>query len=419
MKTKIVVLVGIALCALLLISPALASSVDTLEIYGNANEDDTIDMRDLTYVKLIFFGKKPETELADAKYDGKINPLDFIQIKLIIVGKEKELTIEDAAGEVVTVNKPIERIVVQYRDSAEILRAFDVTDKIVGISNDVIQGDPVYYPKLSKLPIVGKDWGSPDYEAILNLNPDVILEFVGGNLKKEKLPDVAVISLQLTKPGNYIKSVRKFGYIIDKEEEAEKLLNWDEGWRNMIKSRTEGLSEDKKPKVLLLIFYRSVGAYTVMTKTIRAHEMCVIAGGKNIAKDLPGWSPKLDPEWVIVQNPDIIVISTAMDPNPCGYGTDDPAEWAAFREDILNRPELANVVAVKTENVYMIDWRNLIVGGGSGGLIGSAYMAKWFHPELFDDLDPRAIHQEYIDKFQRVNFNVYEHGVFVYPPLED
>jgi hypothetical protein len=88
MKTKIVMLVGLALCTMLLVSPALASDVDTLEIYGNANEDDTIDMRDLTYVKLIFFGKKPETELADAKYDGKINPLDFIQIKLITVGKE-------------------------------------------------------------------------------------------------------------------------------------------------------------------------------------------------------------------------------------------------------------------------------------------------------------------------------------------
>jgi iron complex transport system substrate-binding protein len=69
MKTKIVVLVGLALCTMLLVSPALATDTCTLEIYGNANEDDTIDMRDLTYVKLIFFGKKPETELADAKYD--------------------------------------------------------------------------------------------------------------------------------------------------------------------------------------------------------------------------------------------------------------------------------------------------------------------------------------------------------------
>jgi len=29
----------------------------TLGVYGNANEDDTIDMRDTTYIKLVIFGK--------------------------------------------------------------------------------------------------------------------------------------------------------------------------------------------------------------------------------------------------------------------------------------------------------------------------------------------------------------------------
>ena len=135
MKTKNKVLVfleiAIVLCSVFLVAlPAIAAeqnqemqktSADTittaseddyvLGIYGNANEDDTIDMRDLTYVKLIFFGKKPETEFADAKYDGKINPLDFIQIKLIIVGKEKEITIVDSTDRIVTVKKPVKRVV--------------------------------------------------------------------------------------------------------------------------------------------------------------------------------------------------------------------------------------------------------------------------------------------------------------------
>ena len=131
MKTKTLALVEIAivLCSVFLVAlPAIAAdqtmhraSANTiittseddfvLGIYGNANEDDTIDMRDLTYVKLIFFGKKPETELSDAKYDGKINPLDFVQIKLIIVGKEKELTLIDSADRIVTVKKPLKRLV--------------------------------------------------------------------------------------------------------------------------------------------------------------------------------------------------------------------------------------------------------------------------------------------------------------------
>jgi iron complex transport system substrate-binding protein len=83
-----------------------------LGIYGNANEDDTIDMGDVVYTKLAIFGKKPKTELCDAKYDGRINVLDVIQTKLIILGKEKELTLVDSVDRIVTVKKPIKSIVV-------------------------------------------------------------------------------------------------------------------------------------------------------------------------------------------------------------------------------------------------------------------------------------------------------------------
>jgi iron complex transport system substrate-binding protein len=72
MKTKTLVLVGIAVCVLLLASPVLASAGYS-KIYGNANEDDVLDMRDVTYIKLVIFGKKPATDFADANYDGKIS----------------------------------------------------------------------------------------------------------------------------------------------------------------------------------------------------------------------------------------------------------------------------------------------------------------------------------------------------------
>jgi len=45
-------------------------------------------------------------------------------------------------------------------------------------------------------------------------------------------------------------------------------------------------------------------------------------------------------------------------------------------------------------------------------------MAKWFHPELFEDLDPKSIHQEYLTRFQGLDYALDEHGVFVYHPDE-
>jgi iron complex transport system substrate-binding protein len=407
---------------------AIAAEQDdyVLGIYGNANEDDTIDMRDLTYVKLIFFGKKPETELADAKYDGKINPLDFIQIKLIIVGKEKELTVLDCgpAGpisrppEVVTIDKPIERcVVLGHADIPETFRALESKDKIVGISK-MIQDNKFFYPEICKLPCVGNAF-SPDYETIFSLNPDLVLTFTPWTKEQtEKLSGVPIIHLGLHGM-LYTDGVIKLGYILDKEEEAEEYSEWFDSCTDKITSRTEGLSDDEKPRVFITGpgMGASKGQYPTVCKGNRFDQMCTMAGGKSISADLPGgWWPKVDTEWVIVQNPDIIALWIN---HYHGYDTDDPSELAAIREDIMNRPELANVNAVKTGRVYVSVFGKTYFTHGPGCLIGSAYMAKWLHPEPFEDLNPQAIHQEYLTRFQHLDYDLDKHGVFVYPPLED
>ena len=43
----------------------------TLKIYGNANEDDTIDMRDFTYPARIICWLEEPAALADVNFDGE------------------------------------------------------------------------------------------------------------------------------------------------------------------------------------------------------------------------------------------------------------------------------------------------------------------------------------------------------------
>jgi iron complex transport system substrate-binding protein len=132
MKKRMIGIIGIVVCVMLLASPVLASAGYS-KIYGNANEDDVLDMRDVTYIKLVIFGKKPATTFADANYDGKISMLDIGQTKLIILGKEKELTLVDQADRTVTVPMPIERVIDLDIEHARIMVALDVADKLVGI----------------------------------------------------------------------------------------------------------------------------------------------------------------------------------------------------------------------------------------------------------------------------------------------
>jgi iron complex transport system substrate-binding protein len=448
-KNKMIALVEIAivLCSVLLVAlPAIAAdqtmqkvSANTittaseddfvLGVYGNANEDDTIDMRDLTYVKLIFFGKKPETELADAKYDGEINPLDFIQIKLIIVGKEKELTVIDATDRIVTVKKPIKRIVSSHRHAVETLITLKVPiENIVGTSSSTQSQGYVLalHPEFENIPSIGNLW-TPDTEAILNLNPDVVIlvqyqpmgEKVDAVQKVLESAGITVLRFTcnlgaaagLARIGReiYPEELRKLGYIFDKEKEAKEYHNWYKGYLDTIKERVENIPEEDKPKVYSESVFRP---YNVLSEGFAFVEN---AGGKNIFATVSG---NIDPEAVVERNPDIIVKRVPVAISSYHLDACDTTAIEEVREEIMSRPELQNVEAVKTGRVYVISCA--VVQGGPGSGAGGAfvqdlYMAKWFHPELFKDLDPKAMHQEYLTMFQGLDIDLDKEGVFVYP----
>ena len=421
MKTKDKLLTAVVLCTLFVVAlPGIAAAQEddyVLDIYGNANEDDTIDMRDLTYVKLIFFGKKPETELSDAKYDGKINPLDFVQIKLIIVGKEKELTLIDSADRTVTVKKPVKRIVAGG-SACEVLRTLKSKDKIAGIDRAVAVKKE-FFPELSKLPNYGS-FHPPydvDIEKLISINPDFLITATKSYIARfEDVlegTDTTIVCLPLYKPESQSGEIRKLGYILDKEAEAEEFIDWAEGHVNIIEERVDGLSEDEKPRVFVAFIGMTPSKeFYAYSDGSGMHQSCTLAGGINIvaaAGVAPGkYGIHVDPEWVIAQNPDIIVAATSKE--ALGYEVDEPSKVKAVRDELMNRPELAHVAAVEDGKVYFAGWYVL----NPMYFVGITHVAKCFHPDLFEDLDPEAITKEYLERFQGVPHQ----GIYVYPPLE-
>ena len=224
-----------------------------LQIYGNANEDDTIDMRDVTYIKLVIFGKKPETEFCDANYDGRVSMLDVVQTKLIIVGKEGELTIVDSANRTVTVEKPIKRIVLCFPRAIEALRTLNVPREIiVGIAKEKM--DTAFFPEFEDIPSVGWRW-TPDIEAIVELEPDVVLytahTLMGAPeiLDKMESAGLTVLCFNLNELDRIDDEITMLGYIFNRKEEAKEFVEWRDGILNAIKEKVEGLPEESKPKV--------------------------------------------------------------------------------------------------------------------------------------------------------------------------
>ena len=443
-KTKMIAFVEIAivLCSLFLVAiPAIAAdqnqavqkaSANTittaseddyvLSVYGNANEDDTIDMGDVVYIKLAIFGKKPKTTLCDAKYDGRINVLDVIQTKLIILDKEKELTIVDGADRIVKVHKPVERTVHVSRHSVELAKIVKMEkNRIVGVDSCVQDIRwKLLFPMYQDIPIVGGSWGTgPDCESILRLNPDVVFLSISSShdAAEATLESAGITVIREWYAGGAWRGdnrpiAKKFGYLFDKRDKAKEFCDFLNKYMNPIKETVKEIPEGDKPKV-----YLEAGRYTLQEFS---YGDIAMAGGKDVFADLNygAGDIKLDPEAVMERDPEIIV-SIGWQAKGAGYGanTGDTVGLEEIRDEIMSRPELQNVKAVKDGRVYVMTGYIQYGGPASGcrGFLGTIYMAKWLHPELFKDMDPKAIHQEYLTEFLEVDIDLDEKGVFVYP----
>jgi len=400
---------------LLAIIPGSASDY-TLGIFGNANMDDIIDEEDIAYLEGIIEGNNEATELADANYDGQIDEDDIAQIKMIISGEEKELTLIDSSDQIVTVNKPLERLVVLLGPILEPMRSLNLeSDKIVGVAT-YIKDDDIYFPEFSEYQGLGTV-SSPDYEAILKLHPDTVWIYasVGSSSTYDQIqstlneldPTITVLRIDGYRPSNHVDEIRKMGYILGKRSEAEEFLDLYNGVMDTVNERVGSLSEEDKPTV-----YFEYDPYKTCGEGVGYHEKIVLAGGNNIFSDLSGY-PTVDPEEVMKRDPDIIIIDAR---GTSGYESDDIVELTSLRDEVMSRPELADVAAVKQGRVYVIS--NDLYGGAQH-FMGIGYLAKWFYPDLFEDLDPKAIHQEYLTRFQGLDYDLDERGAFVYPPLEE
>ena len=380
----------------------------TLGIFGNANEDDAIDMRDTTYIKLVIFGKKPKTDFADANYDGKVSMLDVGQTKLIILDKEKELTILDNAERSVTVKMPVKRFIPLYHRTPETMLAIGAKDMIVATDRMFHERAPEF--GLTELPEVATHGKDINYEKILALKTDLVVLSMPQSKQAdeiaEKLPTVAVIVIDCTLRRTMVPDLKTIGIVLGNEKEAGALIDWIEKYEGIVRERTKDLTPEEMPR----FFYGDIweGQISVSTPISTRGPIVERCGGRNIAAELSGSGGNVDPEWVMTQNPNVMFIKP-MHGGSTGIGKTEADLEEFLTQILIEHPELDNVNAVKNHKVYIIDY-NLLCG--PRWIIANCYFAKWLHPELFKDIHPEEMHNEYLKEFQGLEIE----GTWAYPP---
>ncbi len=407
--------VGITAIMLLALALPAAASDYTLGIFGNANEDDTINMQDVTYTELIILEYRDETELADAKYDDRINMQDVTQIELIILGKEKEITVLDSTDRTITVKMPVERVIPLHMRHAGTVCVLGADDTVVGVDSTVISRGRLF-PELSTLPSIGTV-RAPDLEQILTLDPDLVITFTNfpdPATLEDKLPGtIPVVRMDLSRVGSLPGEVAMLGYVLGSGDVAEEYLAWYEGYVDMVKERVTDIADDDKVTVFMEREKKTGGDQLVRwayASETGYTDLCTVAGGINIAEEHIGYHGDVEVEWVIEQNPKVITGLSYKG----GYEKDDDAAMRVYHEEIKNLPGFENVMAAQNDRVHIISGDFSI---GAQLPIGIVTVAKWLYPDRFEDLDPDEIHEEFLTEFMRIEYNLDEWGVFVYPEV--
>ncbi len=407
----------------LALSASLAISADaseyTLGIFGNANMDEAVDDQDIDYLKGVIDGSNPATNLSDANCDGLIDDQDLDQVQKIVDGSESEIVILDAQKRNVTLTVPIKRAVAVNTGALEIIRAIgvDVSDVFVGVSSYAITNSQ-YWPELKDTTSI--TYGSPDYEQIAKLDPDVVILYKAP--KKDEAFDkyqaigVPVICMDCFNQAEMDGSIKIFGELFNQKDEASALIEWYHKYVDLVLERTGKLSQSDRQKTL---FYNYPESNYPLLKAANRNSgeqtMIVKAGGVNIAENLNSSSgvAEADWEWLLSEDPEIIISNVVAAEDKSGYCANESAyEYMKKVLGILqNDTTINSTSAGKNGRIFIICTD---VNRGPMQAAGMVLMAKLIHPDLFKDLDYQSILKEYYETWQKIPYQ----GIYVYPSLE-
>jgi iron complex transport system substrate-binding protein len=308
-------------------------------------------------------------------------------------------TITDMAGRVVTIDGPIERIITTNPDNSKTIIALGDGDKIVGTDEATIGS--CICPKNGSEEICPSCWenvcggGLADipqtstryevnYELMTSLDPDVIFETMFWSDRADEMQEkvgAPVICVGTDFDFDTISDqIELIGEVLDRQEEANELIDFIDSEVEMVRSVTETLDESEKPTVYFASRGATLGFYDPkegrdFTRTTDFYEPLEVAGGINVAEECEGDEINVGIEQIIAWDPEYILVSCS---------SPDAKDAVDF---IRESPELQSIAAVQNGNVYNCFYPYCRGSPIDRSLLNMVYMAKLLHPDEFKDLD--------------------------------
>ncbi|HRO48533.1 MAG TPA: ABC transporter substrate-binding protein [Hyphomicrobium sp.] len=332
---------------------------------------------------------------------------------------EDTISLTDIAGRTVSIKRPVKRIVLGEGRQLLALSLIhpDPVSLLAGWPADLVRQDATTYglyrerfPGIEKVPLVGQ--GSVEtfsIEQALAVDPDVAV-FSGGygpsvqstdivtRLENAGIP-VVFIDFMARPLENTAPSLAILGQLLGREREAQAYIDFYTERRQRIANR---LAEAKPtPPDVFMHAHAGLGACCNAPARATIGAFIDAAGGHNIAADvLTTPFGQLNLEYILSKDPDIYVGTGGVHLAGkgglvMGPGIEKQASRDALAE-VVSRPGLADLSAVREGRVYGL-WH--IFNNNPANFLAVEVLAKWFHPELFADVDPDASLSELNERF--------------------
>ncbi len=277
-------------------------------------------------------------------------------------------TFTDFLQREVTLNQPAQRIVSLAPSNTELLFAVGAGGQVVG------REDFSDYPaEALDLPSVGGSMGDYNLEAIVALQPDLVL--LTELHSPELVQSLEALGLTVYYLGNPVEledlytNLEIVGNLTGHENEAAALI---EGMTSRVKRVDELIANTTSRPV---IFYEldatdPAKPWTAGPGTF-VDQLVSRAGGVNLGSSLSGAWVQISQEELIIQDPDMIFLGDAA------YGTTP--------ELVAARAGWENLQAVTNNQIFSFD-DDLVSRPGPRLVDGLVEFARLLHPEIADQL---------------------------------
>ncbi|MFB3763846.1 MAG: ABC transporter substrate-binding protein [Methanotrichaceae archaeon] len=342
----------------------------------------------------------------------------------IAAGESKfPMNVMDSAGREVNLTEPVERVIVLDTDAAEAVSILGASDMIVGLVSGIT--DSYEFQRLKDRPSVGT-WTDIDYEMIGkiahngSLSNIIVLGYVYPGLpygvqavanSLKSIGGIPALGLDFYKEENLSREMTLRGSILGREDRAETVLNWHGRHVAEVEAAIAGLN---RPRVYIESSSRGLGDITTFGNSSGTGMLLEKAGGDNVMEKNDAY-PKVDWEWVVSQNPDVIIKTDYLESSDGlpGWGmesSNDTKNLEQIRNSILSRPGAQNISAIKNNQVYIVSAQSLF---GLDNVAGLQRLAEIIHPEI--NLNPEEVYSEYLQFMGLANL---KDRIFVYPQMK-